>query len=284
MRGRKVPGMCLISVGIVGAGWLGERMLGESERVSALERDLADARDAAAHDLGVARTEAAAAREEAARLSADLARSQAAEQEARQSLTEAQARSAAPPSAGASASPASPRTGGMRGAMRMFREMWDNPAMRDQMRAGVRMQVGILYGDLLNGWALDPEVRTAVEELLTDRMVGKTELGFLIMDENVSEDEILRRQAEGMSRSQEAMAAHLSSVQIAQVDAYEREIPRQMAARAVDGEIAGFDLDPSQRETVRAILLEERMGSQDALQIQFGGAEPDSETVNQSRQ
>ncbi|MBI4231000.1 MAG: hypothetical protein HY608_09225 [Planctomycetes bacterium] len=272
MNGRKAFGIGLISVGVVGLGWLGGRMWWASGRVAALERDLADARAAAARDVGVARSEAAAARQEAARLSVDIARAEAAEREARQALTEALAAATPPPPAVASASAAQPRVGGMRGMMGMAKEMWENPAMRDQMRAGVRMQVGMLYGDLLGGWALDPQSCTEVTELLTGRMLGKMELGFLVMDENVSEDEILRRQEEATARSQEGMAARLSSMQIAQVDAYEREIPRHMAARAVDQEIAGLGLDPAQRETVRAILLEERIGSQDAMQTQFGGA------------
>lgn len=292
MDGRKVLGIGLITIGIVGAGFLAQQILGGSERIAALERDAAAARDAAARDLGVARAEVDAAREESARLAADLAQVRAAEQETRQALTEAQARADAlaaaptipPPATVAPPSSTQPRSGGMRGAMRVFREMWENPAMRDQMRAGVRVQVGMLYGDLLDGWALDPQTRGAVEDLLTDRTMGRMELGFLVMDDAISEDEILRKQEEAMARSQEGMAAHLTSMQIAQVDTYEREIPGRMAARQVDQEIAGLGLEAAQREQVRAALLEEQIRSQEALQTQFGGGGTGMQSTNMTRE
>ncbi len=142
--------------------------------------------------------------------------------------------------------------------------MMDTPEMQEQARHGMKPQMLTLYYDLLDECNLGAEARSAVEDLLIDRVLAEGKLNTLCLDERLTEEDILKRQDEGLARSQADLGRYLTPAQISRL---ETEIPQRVRARQVDASLAPLALPDGIRDQVRACLLDELRTQKDPCPI-----------------
>lgn len=258
-------GAAVLAVGV--CGYFCAELGGQKVRVTSLEQSAAaragEAKRASAEAAGkTAALESAHA--EAERLKTDLEEAG----KARAAL-EARLAEAAKP-APAAAPKGRKRKSQLAGWMEMVRKMSDDPAMREQMRQGILMQLDMMYGDLFKEWGLDGEALEAARNTLADRMMAQMETGLLLMDASVAPEEVLRRQQEIQAASQDALAKALDASRLAALEAYEKGMPAKMLAKQTDTQLAALGLDPAVRERVRDIVVEETMSMQQQVGVQMG--------------
>ena len=152
----------------------------------------------------------------------------------------------------------------------MLKTLMDNPAIKEQMRQGMILQVDLNYAAFLDEMGLSGENREAVKGLLADRLFNGMELGMLLMDDAVPEDQVLKRQDELFADSQEKIGRFLSGGQFARLETFENGIPERMRAKRLDDELKSIGLNGGQLETVRSALLEEERGRDREVEVKFG--------------
>lgn len=266
MREGVAWGLAVTGLAAAGAfGWEARRM---SDRAAALERETAVRTKAREAEAAEASKALEAARLEGTRLTAEAEEALGSRKAAEEKLAALEAQARAEPPA---AAPAKKKRGGMGPMMAMARKAMEDPAMKAQMRQGMKAQVEAMYGDLLKELGLEGEARDRMVEALLDRMMGQMEVGMLLADAEVGEDEILRRQDEAYAQADAALAGLLDGAQQARLEAYDRELPDRMLARQADQELAPLKLNAAQQERVRVILIEEQKGIQARMEAGFGG-------------
>ena len=260
--------LTLAALAVGGAAWQHARGLDVRLAIAQAEAAQAKGMEARANAM---QQELAAAKAAADLLHADLDAATAARKAAEARGEELAARLKATEASARPVDVARPakKKGGM---MAMFAKAAQDPATRKQMKQALGMQVGMMYGDLLKEWGLEGEARQAVLDLLAERMMAQGEVAMLMLDEELSPEEVVRRQDEALAKQKEALAAQMDPARQARLEAFEGEMSDRMLGQQADHRLAGVDLDPAQRERVRAVLMEEGRGVQASMQaVGMGG-------------
>jgi hypothetical protein len=163
----------------------------------------------------------------------------------------------------------------MRKMMKTWLSMLDNEQMKEQMKQGFAAQVELMYGEFMDAQGLDAEGRKALKELLTDRMVEQMSMMLAMIDEEKTEEEILKLQEEIFGAWEENALDVLRADQMAALTEWEETSSQRMVARQVETTMEGMNLAPDQMEPVRAILLaasEEKEDSEMARMNMDGGS------------
>ncbi len=261
-------------LGFAAAGILGWQQAGLNRELAAQQARAAQ-REGKAAELGkrlalaekaleAARTEGAARQREAETAQEAL---KAVRQAAEEKLAALGANAPAPAPAEA---PKKKKKGGMAGMMAMTRKMMDNPVAKEQLRKGMSLQIEMLYKELFEELHLEGAVREKLAEILLNRLLGRTEIGMLVFDEDMKEDEILRQQQEAFTKTSAALAGLLSADQLARLKEYEKGLSEKMQSEQLDQELAALRIQPVQQEPVRSIVLEEQKAMQSRVQARFG--------------
>lgn len=77
--------------------------------------------------------------------------------------------------------PANPAEPDQESLAKSMRKMWDNPAGKSMMNQGVKMAVGMMYGDFIDGLDLTKEEADYFKTLLGKEIGGQQELGMRMM-------------------------------------------------------------------------------------------------------
>ncbi len=248
------------------------------QRARELENRLAEAQAEAARMKALEAQAASAERDlAAARAAKDLLRADLDKEVASRKAAEAKDAELAGKlkSLEASAKPApapkGPKKNALKAMMAMSAKAMHDPALRKQMLQGTAMQVGMMYGDLLKEWGLEGEARQAIVDLLAERLLAESECKMLLMDEELSSEEVIRRQEESMEKQQKALADKLDAGRLARLEAFDGEIPDRLLGQQVDQGLSALNLDQGQRERVRAVLMDEARGASVQVRGNVGG-------------
>lgn len=255
-------------LGLLGAGYFAAQAGYANDRVHDLEKQartlpsLQAKAEQAGKDLAAARTEGERLKAEAV---------QAVEERKVLEAKVAELAAGMKPAPPVPAPAATPKKKGSMGEMmKMSRKMMDSPAMKEQMRKTMGQLVEENYADLFQELGLSPDLRDKVTQALIDRMIAQQEMGMLLLDEELSPEEVLRRQAEMEGRQKGALGALLGN-QATRLEAYDKTIPDRMQARTVDKDLQSLHLQPTQQAQVRSIVLEEQKDLQTGLRSMGGG-------------
>ncbi len=83
------------------------------------------------------------------------------------------------------------------------RKMWDNPAGKSMMNQGVKMMVGMMYQDFIDGMSLSKEETDYFKNLLGREMSGQQELGMKLMSASPEERKALMKEQETLNKQNE---------------------------------------------------------------------------------
>lgn len=83
------------------------------------------------------------------------------------------------------------------------RKMWDNPAGKAMMNQGVKMAVGMMYQDLIDGMGLSKEETDYFKGLLGKEMSGQQELGMKLMSASPEERKALMEEQQAIAKQNE---------------------------------------------------------------------------------
>jgi hypothetical protein len=83
------------------------------------------------------------------------------------------------------------------------RKMWDNPAGKSMMNQGVKMVVGMMYQDLIDGMGLSKEESDYFKTLLGKEMAGQQELGMKLMSASPEERKALMDEQQAIAKQNE---------------------------------------------------------------------------------
>jgi hypothetical protein len=89
------------------------------------------------------------------------------------------------------ASPEKPADSEDESMAKTVRKMWDNPAGKAMMNQGVKMAVGMMYGDFIDGLNLSKEEEDYFRTLLGREMSGQQEMGMKLMSASDEERKAL---------------------------------------------------------------------------------------------
>ncbi len=253
-------------VGLLGTAFFASQASRANERIRALEKQVQDLSplrakaDRAEKELQVARTEGERLRLEAVQGMEDRNAVQA-----RMADLEAVGKEVpfVPPPA------ARKKKDDMRKMMKMSQKMADNPAMKEMNRRFLGKYIEEEYAEFFQESGLDPDLQAKVVQALVDRKFAQGETAMMLYDQDLSEEEILRRQAKTLAEQESAMTALLGG-QYGRLEDYEKTLPDRIQAKAVDRDLQALDLQPDQQDQVRAIILEEQKALEECRQRASG--------------
>ncbi len=83
------------------------------------------------------------------------------------------------------------------------RKMWDNPAGKSMMNQGVKMAVGMMYQDFIDGMEFSKEESEYFKNLLGKEMAGQQELGMKLMSASPEERTALMEEQQKLIKQNE---------------------------------------------------------------------------------
>lgn len=117
--------------------------------------------------------------------------------------------------AAASGGATAPRAGGKEANFpESMAKIYQDPKMRETMKAQQMVQIEMQYAKLIGNLQLDPQEASHFKQLLSDRLTDRTELGFKMMDKAMTPDQRKSASAEYDAKkkaSDEAIRTFLNS-------------------------------------------------------------------------
>jgi hypothetical protein len=108
---------------------------------------------------------------------------------------------------GPAANPAKPADDGTDEIAKSARKMWENPAARSMMNQGVKMAVGMMYGELIAAFDFTEEEAEHFRELLGASIADQQELGMKILSATPEERKALVEEMNEREKEREAAIA-----------------------------------------------------------------------------
>ncbi len=243
-------------LGLLGTAFFASQASRANDRIRSLEKQVQDLSplrakaDQAGKDL-------AAARAEGARLELEAVKAVEERKAAEADRQDVQARLAGLEAGGKPEPSALPAAARKKGGLRKMVKMMGSPAMKEQMRKHTTQTVEENYAEFFQESGLDPDLQAKVVQALVDRKLAQQETAMMLFDENLSAEEILRRQEETRARQASALTSLLGG-QYGSLEAYDKALPDRLQTKAVDQDLKALNLQPYQQDQVRAIVLEEQ--------------------------
>jgi hypothetical protein len=142
------------------------------------------------------------------------------------------------------------------------RKMWENPASKAMMNQGVKMAVGMMYGDFVQSLGLTGEEQEYFKTLLGKGIADQQELGMKMMSATAEERLALGAEFEERKReSEEAIKAFLNSDEDhARFTAYQDRLPERQQLDGVRAAFAALEtpLDTATEERLVEAMYQAR--------------------------
>jgi hypothetical protein len=142
------------------------------------------------------------------------------------------------------------------------RKMWENPASKAMMNQGVKMAVGMMYGDFVQSLGLTGEEQEYFKTLLGRGIADQQELGMKMMSASAEERLALGVEFEERKRdNEEAIKAFLNSDEDhARFTAYQERLPERQQLDGVRAAFAALEtpLDTATEERLVEAMYQAR--------------------------